>query len=209
MCFAQRSIISPSISSAASRSDEADAERRRELSPSPEVDLSTPEFDDVEDDGMIVPPAPNGSFSARIQRQDSMSGSVLACNHRSASPPLEKDEKEFTQTARGMQRRKFSQDDDSEMKESVIQPSSALLEVEYTVSRQMELDGELFGDHSRSHSAIHSAFASSPALKPLMISTAINKKGFEDLTDSWEMEWDTRSPEKIELDELDGLLDDF
>jgi hypothetical protein len=208
MRFAQRSIISPSISSAASRSDETDAERRRELSPSPEVDLSAPEFDDIEDDGMIVPPAPNGSFSARIQRQDSVSASVLARNHRSASPPLEKDEKEFTQTAQGMQRRKFSQDDDSEMRESIVQPSLAL-EVEYTVSRQMELDGELFGDHSRSHSATHSAFASSPALKPLMISTSINKKGFEDLTDSWEMEWDTRSPENIELDELDGLLDDF
>ena len=31
----------------------------------------------------------------------------LARNHRAASPPLEKDEKEFTQTARGMQRRQL------------------------------------------------------------------------------------------------------
>jgi hypothetical protein len=95
------------------------------------------------------------------------------------------------------------------MKESIVQPSSAVPEVEYTVSKHMDLDGELFGDHSRNHLAAHPTFASSPAMKPLAASAAISKKGFEDLTDSWEMEWDTRSPENIELDELDGLLDDF
>jgi hypothetical protein len=205
MRFAQRTIISPSLSSAASRSDEADTERRRELSPSPEVDLSAPEFDDVEDDGIIPP---NGPFRAQIQHRDSAISS--ARNHRGASPPLEKDEKEFTQTARGMQGRKLSQDVDSPMEDSnVFQPSSALLGAEYTASRHMDLDGELFEDHSRTHLPIHLAFASSPAMRPLLISTALSKKGYDDSTESWEMEWDTRSPENIELDELDGLLDDF
>jgi hypothetical protein len=42
----------------------------------------------------------------------------------------------------------------------------------------------------------------------------MSKKALEDTTGLWtrieeQMEWDTRSPENIELDELDGLLDDF
>jgi len=204
--FTQRSIISPSLSSSASRSDDADAERRRELSPSPEVDLSSPEFDDVEDDGVVAPPTPTGSFSGRLTHQEPVSSSVLARNHRAASPPLEKDEKEFTQTARGMQRRKLSQSVDVS---HVAQPSSA---VQDTVA--IHLDGELFGDHSRGHTMNHHTFPSSPAFKPTMNASTASKRGFEEISDiatnmDVQMYWDTRSPENIELNELDAMFDDF
>jgi hypothetical protein len=211
--LSQRTIISPSLSSAASRSDEADSERRRELSPSPEVDLSTPEFDEMEHDSLATPPTPSGSFTGRLPLPERVSSSILARNHRAASPPLEKDEKEFTQTARGMQKRQLSQDLDTQMKEPVSQPSQGVPEVEYHISKHMDIDGDLFGDNARHHALGNAMFVSSPAMKPLSVSTVTGKRGLEDLTDLWSrdghMDWDTRSPENIELEELDGLLDDF
>lgn len=187
--YPQRSLITPSLSSAASRSDEA--ERRRELSPSPEVDLSSPEFDDSD---AMSPPTPTGSFHGRVERP--------ARNTRASSPPLEKDEKEFTQTARGMQKRKLSDDVHmsgipSQLDDHPVKP----------------LDDSLFGDGRHLTVSGSVAFLGSPAMKP-SLSLSTSKRAFEDPNDLWTridgaMEWDMRSPEHIELDELDGMLDDF
>jgi hypothetical protein len=83
------------------------------MSPSPEIDLSPPEFDD--DD---YPPTPEGSFSGRssLARDGSMVISVTTVHHhnRAVSPPLEGDEREFSQTATSMhQKRSMSQDNDA------------------------------------------------------------------------------------------------
>lgn len=189
--FPQRSIISPSLSSAASRSDEADTERRRELSPSPEVDLSSPEF---EDEDIATPPTPSGSFSGRVEP---------VRNTRASSPPLEKDEKEFTQTARGMQKRKQSGD---------IQMSGIPSEMDYHPTKNLDSDS-LFGEGKHLSVLNTSVFVSSPAMKPSLALSTL-KRGFEESNDLWGrvdggMEWDLRSPENVELDELDGMLDDF
>ncbi|TVY60859.1 hypothetical protein LSUE1_G010051 [Lachnellula suecica] len=190
--FPQRSIISPSLSSTASRTDEADAERRRELSPSPEVDLSSPEFDG---DDMMAPPTPTGSFHGRVERQPR--------NNRASSPPLEKDEKEFTQTARGMQSRKLSDD---------VQMSGVPSDMEDHPVKTVDNDA-LFGDGRHLNVSGATIFLSSPAMKP-SLSLSTMKRSFDDSNDLWAradgaMEWDMRSPENIELEELDGLLDDF
>jgi hypothetical protein len=74
--------------------------------------------------------------------------------------------------------------------------------------KHMYLDADLFGD-SRQHAAVHPSFVSSPAMKPTAIT---HKRGLVDMTEEWSKEnidWDMRSPENIELDELEGLLDDF
>jgi len=195
--FPLRTIISPSLSSAASsaasRSDEAEAERRRELSPSPEVDLSAPDF---EDDDMVTPPTPTGSFSGRVEP---------ARNHRATSPPLEKDEKEFTQTARGMQKRKLSRDElDGQM-------NGVPSELTDHSTRTVDSDA-LFGEGKNLTVTTTAMFVSSPAMKP---SLSLNlKRGFEESNDLWfrvegAIEWDMRSPENVELDELDNLFDDF
>jgi hypothetical protein len=212
--FPQRTIISPSLSSAASRSDEADTERRRELSPSPEVDLSSHDFEEVEDNDLVAPLTPTGSFSGRPSSQEPLRSSALSRNHRANSPPIEREENEFQQMVQGLQRRQLSQDIDAQMQDSIAQPSSALPEAEYTMSKHMDIDSDLFGDNGKGHGAGHAVFVSSPAMKPLMVSTVTGKKSLEDTTGLWtrieeQMEWDTRSPENIELDELDGLLDDF
>lgn len=187
----QRAIISPSISSAASRSDDTDAERRRELSPSPEVDLSTPEF---EDDDAVSPPTPTGSFSGRLEP---------VRNSRASSPPLEKDEKEFTQTAQGMQKRTMSGD---------ANMSGVPSELEDHPTRHSEHDA-LFGDGRNLNVVNATVFVSSPAMKP-SLSVNILKRGFEESNEHWAkvssaMDWDMRSPENIELDELDIMFDDF
>jgi hypothetical protein len=191
--FTPRAIISPSISSAASRSDEADAERRRELSPSPEVDLSSPEY---EDDDMVTPPTPSGSFSGRVQ--------PVQRNNRATSPPLEKDEKEFTQTARGMQKRKLSQD---------IPMTGMPSDLQDHPTKSLDPSEALFGENRALNVPNTNVFVSSPAMKP-SLSVNTLKRGLEELNEMWgrvesSMEWDMRSPENIELEELDDMLDDF
>ena len=57
------------------------------------------------------------------------------------------------------------------------------------------------------------AFASSPAMKP-SLSLNTMKRGFEESPESWvrfenAIDWDMRSPENVELEELDDMLDDF
>ncbi|OAF62442.1 hypothetical protein VC83_01259 [Pseudogymnoascus destructans] len=228
--FPQRSIISPSLSSTESRSeDDVDAERRRQLSPSPEVDLSSPELDDAgcsDSNGSVAPPTPSGSFSGRLT-SDARAG--LVRNHRAASPPLEKDEKEFTQTARGMQRRQL-------LSEKLREGAAAASHIpSFSFSGEAEVkimdldgDGDLFGEHDHhgkgDNGGLH-GFVSSPAMKPVgglmagmmpllssPASISVLKRPFEDMDEVWtkdEMEWDSRSPENIDLEELDGMFDCF
>ncbi|KAL1971220.1 hypothetical protein VTN77DRAFT_172 [Rasamsonia byssochlamydoides] len=89
--------MTPSLSSASVDQDEEDAlaRERARLSPSPEVDLSSPEFE--EDQADINGHAGNGFSDHRHHR--------LVHNHRAASPPLEGDEREFTQTASSVRER--------------------------------------------------------------------------------------------------------
>jgi hypothetical protein len=198
-----RSLASPSPSSDESNSaDESDLERRRELSPSPEVDLSSPEFDDMDDD-FGMPDTPIGSFSMRgfyVPPRSIHSGSG---RHRGGSPPLEKDEKEFTQTADGLQKRKLSSGD--------LAPMISVSSLEQPLGSELDRDeSSLFGVMSNGMPT--SSFVSSPAIRPSTVSLNVDRKS-GDGDAGWTkfdglLEWD-RSPETIELEELDCLLDDF
>ncbi|KAK2599602.1 hypothetical protein N8I77_011342 [Diaporthe amygdali] len=190
-----RTLVTPSATSA---SEDADDERRRELSPSPEVDLSSPEFDDVDDD-MPMPATPVGSFSGR----PIPTLALPVQTQRGASPPLEKDEKEFTQTADGLQKRKLSGE---------LLPAKSELVVQSTELDEHAKDDSLFGESKAGATPSHPpqmAFLASPAMRPAF---SVNTKK-EGEAEGWAkldslLEWD-RSPETIELDELDCLLDDF
>ncbi|KAI0846376.1 hypothetical protein F5Y00DRAFT_243940 [Daldinia vernicosa] len=190
---AQRAIITPSLSSSASTSEDADCDRRRELSLSPEVDLSSPEFDDMDED-IPMPGTPMGSVSERRRSLN------VPRNPRGDEPPLEKDEKEFTQTADGLQKRKAS---------------GHLLRVD--PADQVPIDDgmqneQLFGEPPRTLAPSllpHMVFMTSPAMRPSIMLPV--KKDTE--AENWTrldaiLDWD-RSPETVELDELDGLLDDY
>ncbi|KAK3682504.1 hypothetical protein B0T22DRAFT_286081 [Podospora appendiculata] len=212
-----RTIISPSLSSAASNSEDTDMERRRELSPSPEVDLSSPELDEMDDD-IAMPTTPIGSLSIRgygltgSQLNHSLGGTGMpGRNHRAASPPLEKDEKEFTQTADGLQKRKLSGDMLSATNSSE-QASNA--ELDYCTKDDNGLFGEKMLTSTTSLSNLPSmSFLTSPTIRPSTMSLPYNMGKRDIEAESWlkldnMLEWD-RSPENIELDELDCLLNDY
>jgi len=103
----------------------------------------------------------------------------------------------------GMQTRKLSGD---------ILMSGVPSEMEDNPTRIMDNDA-FFGD-GRGLNVINTAvFVSSPAMKPSLSLSAL-KRSFEEANDIWgridgAMEWDMRSPETIELDELDDMLDEF
>ncbi|KAJ5561534.1 hypothetical protein N7535_004004 [Penicillium sp. DV-2018c] len=88
--------ITPSVSSL---EDEEDA-IVRERSPSPEVDLSSPDF---EEQGNMNSSASHGRTSDHFP--DASNLTRLMHSNRAASPPLEGDEKEFTQTASAVRER--------------------------------------------------------------------------------------------------------
>ena len=224
-------VISPSLSNASVDEDEEmDLRKREALSPSPEVDLSTPELDENADDD-IAPPTPAGSFSGRssLARDGTNPQNEvrLVHNHRAASPPLEGDEREFTRTASSMRARGMSLDDSirpsteaPEHAESDA-PSLPLEETaEMTEQRNKEAAATLFGNTHANHNA-DAMILSSPLTKQthLHIITEASKLDMMDIDMKDQASalgdtrfgagWDMRSPENVELDELDDLLGGF
>ncbi|KAF7592510.1 hypothetical protein BBP40_012800 [Aspergillus hancockii] len=90
--------ITPSVSSA--DLDEEDA-LARERSMSPEVDLSSPDFEEEN----IDLDARDGSVARNNTTEFDHQHTRLMHSNRAASPPLEGDEKEFTQTASAVRER--------------------------------------------------------------------------------------------------------
>lgn len=91
--------ITPSVSSMDQDDEEFIA---RDRSPSPEVDLSSPDFEE-EDHATLNAPAGRGHSTDQFPNP--ASHTRLMHSHRAASPPLEGDEKEFTQTASAVRER--------------------------------------------------------------------------------------------------------
>jgi len=198
-------IVTPSLSSATSEEEDMDARSRGRMSPSPELDLS--DYDSNASD-----PFSNQSHPPTTAN--------ISHNRRAQSPPLEKDEREFTQTASFLQQRRMSQEAERERSASAsaepTQSSDVKMEeiavsVEETIESAARKDSEaaaaLFGqmDHLMN---FHSTLSpSSPALKPTlhldMPPPSLKRKEIKlELDDDWVM----RSPELIDLDELDDLF---
>lgn len=225
-----RRIISPSISSASIDEDtEAAEERKRDaMSPSPEIDFSE-DLDDavpgIEGD-FVTPPTPAGSsFSgrsslARDGSNGSASDNALSHNHKAASPPLEGDEKEFTQTASSMRMRGMSLDDPT-IRPTTEDPIDVVVEEteEEKAKRNREAAEALFGGHHGQDPSL--MIASSPlmkAIQPVVIDKE-SKQGGEDmemkesvsiLGDSGVgLTWDTREADDIQIEDLDDLFGAF
>lgn len=217
-------IISPSLSSAASEEEEElDARTRSQLSPSPELDLSSPEF---EDDST---PFSNRNPLMRSGTHPPTSSNI-SHNRRAVSPPLERDEREFTQTASSLQQRSRSRDaettaalsgasqsaGDTAMDDPV--PADIEETEESAALRNSEAAAALFGqvDHLAVHPMQHGFAASSPLLKPQLeieISRVAFKGDSDDVRMGGEEEWgwseDLKSPENVELDELEDLFGEY
>lgn len=231
-------VISPSLSNASIDEDAESAEDRKRaaLSPSPEVDLSVPELDsDAQaDDDYHIPLTPAGaSFSGRSSlARDGTNGSSseginLVHNHRAASPPLEGDEKEFTQTASNMRMRGMSLDEFNirESTETEVSRSQDLhdMEIDETEEEKARQNREaaaaLFGGHEAGID-INLVSMSSAFGRASQGLGFLERNRREDTADvemktlvspgvapSWlSMGLDVRDPESVELEELDDLL---
>ncbi len=229
----QNRIISPALSSHSADEDEIDARARVALSPSPEIDLSSHGLENGDEES---PPTPAGSFSGRssLARDGAHAQSPMSIvpNHRAASPPLEGDEKEFTQTASSMQKRTKSQD--SSVDDNVLMTTELVEEQpsqeadgeeteEHAELRNSEAAAALFG---HSHTITNASQISSPLVRPnsrhQTSSLPVNKfsnemdidvrsDGVTALGENSFRAWgsDVRSPEDVELDELEDLFGEF
>lgn len=232
-------IISPSLSNDSVDEEHEGAEDRRRaaLSPSPEVDLSTHDLDAVmADDDFTTPPTPAASFSGRssLARDGSNGGTPeglsLVHNHRAASPPLEGDEKEFTQTASNMRIRGMSLDQHSirPSLETMNPRTETAVDVqmdeteEEKAKRNCEAAATLFGGHTDHIQYNNSTIMSSPVMKAVPGPSMEKEIKVEEAADAAMEEpisilgdrgfgtaWNTRELENIGLDELDDLLAAF
>ncbi|KAF2021548.1 hypothetical protein BU24DRAFT_22462 [Aaosphaeria arxii CBS 175.79] len=209
-------IISPSLSSATSEeAEDAEARSRDRMSPSPELEFSSYEEDEESD---------SNPFSNQSHPPTSVN---IAHNRRAQSPPLEKDEREFTQTASFLQQRRKSQEAESQRVSSssaagtqstdviMDDASQAMDETEESAARKnSETAAALFG--SMSHlSNFHASDLSpgSPLIKPVQSietpHTALKRTASRMEYPDLDWNWDPKGPEHIELDELEDLFDDY
>lgn len=134
--------ITPSISSLDQDEEDVIARQR---SPSPEVDLSSPDF---EEDETVDINSASGRGTPSDQFPDPSSHTRLMHSHRAASPPLEGDEKEFTQTASAVRERaseeKASRQGSSERGLSVLSESlSSMTDEDMSISESVANGGSI------------------------------------------------------------------
>jgi len=202
-------IITPSLSSAASEEEDLDARSRERMSPSPELDLS--DYDENSADPFTTQSHPPTTAN-------------IANNRRAQSPPLEKDEREFTQTASFLQQRRRSMEAERQRSASASleptqKPDIIMEEVHISVEeteesaarKNSEVASALFGQLEAA-ATFATAFApSSPAIRPIlhieMPPPALKPHTVQlDLED---LDWAMKSPETIAIDELDDLFGEY
>lgn len=201
-------IVTPSLSSGASEEEDMDARARARMSPSPELDLS-----DYDESGSADP------FSSQAHPPTNAN---ISHNRRAQSPPLEKEEREFTLTASFLQQERRRQEAERERSASLsAQPSQSSDVSMDDVAQSIEETEELAArKNSEAAAALFGHMASSsfdftidsPALKSQTFHIEMPPPAFKshevkleiaDIDWSWS---DMRSPENIELDELEEMF---
>ena len=214
--------LTPSVSDPSVHEDDVDIEfpDRSRLSPSPEFSFSSPELDE---DLPMAPPTPGETFSGRSSVSRDGTADRRNARHRAPTPPLEADEKGFTETATAVRARGMS------LHEPVVQVSIEVSEdenmheepveetPEMTHRKDQELGYELFG---QAHGAVgvpsQRILTSSPMMQPRHVVSVveavvkkINVANQQEDVEMTESSWELDSPENVELDELDGMFSGF
>lgn len=213
--------LTPSVSDASLHDDDIDLDfhHRSRLSPSPEIDLSSPELDE---DLPMGPPTPGESFSGRSSLTRDGTVDRRTARNRAPTPPLEADEKGFTETATAVRARGMSlhepaitasveDADEQDMQDEPVDETP-----EMTRRKDQELGYELFG-HNRMELSVPNQRVppSSPMMQPRhgpVAATAVKKVDVASPQQDVEMgegSWELDSPENVELDELDGMFSGF
>jgi hypothetical protein len=202
--------LTPSISDPSVTGDDMDIDMRGR-SPSPEVELFSP---DLEDDSVPTPPTPGEAFSGRNSLNPDGTPDIRSRPNRAPSPALEADERGFTETATAVRARGMSLQGP---------PPQATIEVDATAI--LEEDETPEQQHTRDRVLAHSLFGSYhnglvvPDQKGLASSPMIAPRGDHqarlaltlnlDDIDMTDTQFAMRSPETIDVDELDSMLTGF
>lgn len=190
---------------------------RMELSPSPEVDLSSPELDDHDES---APASPSRSFAAHLSTSQDLTASPknLLHNRRAASPQLEPEERTFKQTANQLfeqeQQRQISlKDVDMETQDSKegaeeveehVSESVELQDEENAAQKSREAAAELFAHAEHLHLPVSVIEFSSPMIMPqasLPIDTHNTDRKLSKHDEVMEM--------SLDLDTKDSTMDNF
>ncbi|KAF2747973.1 hypothetical protein M011DRAFT_401288 [Sporormia fimetaria CBS 119925] len=199
-------IISPSLS----EEDEDLEVRSRDRSPSPELDLSSPEYEDDLDPFANPAHAPISNMSH---------------SRRAQSPPLEHEEREFTQTATFLQQRRRSFEAESSREPSapsehihrgdIIMGNThdPLDETEESAAHKNSATAAaLFGQMGHITGFPHEFTPSSPILRPSHVMDAPPMFKFGEVKATHDdLDWSLsiERPEEVALHELDELLGDY
>ena len=211
--------LTPSVSDPSVIEDEEDMAipSRARLSLSPEVDLYSP---DIAQGMSFTPPTPGESFSGRNSLNPDGTIDRPLLPKRVQSPPLEADERGFTETATAVRARGMSLHQPNvqiEVQPSIEIEDSTTQEVEETPEvrqrRDQELGFELFG-HSHPGLVIPAKIASSPMIPPRQDQSSIDLKQLnlnvhQEDVEMEEAGWKMMSPEDIEVEDLDTLFTGF
>lgn len=210
--------LTPSVSDHSQLDDELELDQRdrARLSPSPEVELYSPELD--QDDPM-EPPTPGEHFSARSSLNPDGTPEVRRRSNRAPSPPLEADERGFTETATAVRARGMSLHNPTvqvsiEVDERVTSIDVSEETPEQRQKRDRDLGLALFGpSHSGLHVLEQKPFTSSPMMPARQDHQATMAKmnltiQLDDI-EMGEAAWSMMSPEQIEVDELDEMFTGF
>jgi hypothetical protein len=206
--LAEMKRLTPSISDPSVTEDEMDTEVRGR-SPSPEVELFSPDLED--DNGIPTPPTPGEAFSGRNSLNPDGTPDIRSRGNRAPSPALEADERGFTETATAVRARGMS------LQSAAPQPSvevdqSALMEDDETPEQQHNRDQKLadalFG-YERLQ-ATQKALGSSPMILPKPDQQAKSHPVLIlDDVEMGDVSETLLSPEMIDVDELDSMFSGY
>lgn len=203
--------LTPSISDPSVGGDDIDMETRAR-SPSPEVELFSP---DLEHESSIpTPPTPGEAFSGRNSLNPDGTPDIRSRPNRAPSPALEADERGFTETATAVRARGMSLQGPPPLPSVEVETSTITEEdetPEQQQSRDRSLAHALFGSsHAGLHAPEQRGLVSSPMMQPKPDN--LTKMALTLTLDDIEMSdahYAMRSPETIDVDELDSMFTGF
>jgi len=177
-----------------------DRHERMRFSPSPELDLFSPELDTCSP----VPPTPGSPFSSHSIPQDPMPipQQRPRPSNRAPSPGLEADERGFTETASAVRASRLLQ----QTSDLQITVAPAIENPQQRPDHEVGM--ELFG---RSHGGLSVAEHKTHLMSsPMMIPKHNLTLQIHDIdTDMDDASWNIKSPEATSFDEIDQMFDDL
>ena len=210
--------LTPSVSDHSQGDDDLDLDRRdrARFSPSPEVELYSPDLD--HDDPMEIP-APGELFSARSSLNPDGTPDIHPKSNRAPSPPLEEDERGFTETATAVRARGMSLHNPTVQVSIESAEKPAVVEVseetpEQRLKRDRELGLALFGHTNQAlHVPDQKQLASSPMIQAKPDHQApvakVNLTLDMDDIETGVASWTLMSPEHIDVEDLDEMFMGF